>query len=195
MDTNERIQALFPKPFRLIYVVTLAEHQLSTDIHVENTSSTDTLIFQALLHTYIKAPADEATVSPLQGLKFRDKTDPTPEGRALLQDETRAAVDVKKFTDSVYIDGPGKYTVTWPGGGMQVRAVNFKDVVVWNPQEEGFRIMDMESDGWYGFNKLVIQASNRPFSFLGNVTFVLNLDTWRDLPLSSLERVGLVNKS
>ncbi|KAF9056177.1 galactose mutarotase-like domain-containing protein [Panaeolus papilionaceus] len=148
LDTNERIQALFPKPFRLIYVVTLAEHQLSTDIHVENTSSTDTLIFQALLHTYIKAPADEATVSPLQGLKFRDKTDPTPEGRALLQDETRAAVDVKKFTDSVYIDGPGKYTVTWPGGGMQVRAVNFKDVVVWNPQEEGFRIMDMESDGW-----------------------------------------------
>ncbi|PPQ64270.1 hypothetical protein CVT24_008408 [Panaeolus cyanescens] len=148
LNPNETIQAVFPKAFRLFYVVTLAEHQLSTDIHVENTSQNDLLTFQALLHTYIRAPADQVIVAPLQGLKFHDKTDPTPEGRATLQEESRSAVDVRKFTDSVYIDGPGKYDVSWPGGGMEVKAVNLKDVVVWNPQEEGVKIGDMESDGW-----------------------------------------------
>ncbi|KAN0100625.1 hypothetical protein V8E55_000609 [Tylopilus felleus] len=64
--------------------------------------------------------------------------------------ETRAGVDVRKYTDSVYEDALDKYEVTWPGGGVEIRVSGFKDVVVWNPQREvGSKIGDMEEDGWY----------------------------------------------
>lgn len=61
----------------------------------------------------------------------------------------RASVDVKESTDSVYEDAPQNYQATWPGGGIKLRSVNLKDVVVWNPQKEvGSKIGDMEDGGW-----------------------------------------------
>lgn len=132
----------------MAYVVTLSAHQLSTDLHVENTSPTDNLEFQALLHTYIRAPADSVIVSPLQGLQYYDKTESTDQARATPKTESRAEVDVKAFTDSVYENAPGKYHVTWPNGGLEVKTKNFKDLVLWNPQEEGRKLGDMEPNGW-----------------------------------------------
>lgn len=126
----------------------MAEHQLSTDLHVENPSATETIDFQALLHTYIRAPADNVLVTPLQGLSYYDKTEATDEARSTPKTEIRQEVDVKQFTDSVYQEAPGQYRVTWPGGGLEIRAKEFKDVVVWNPQEEGRKMGDMEADGW-----------------------------------------------
>jgi len=146
--SNEQIQSIYPRKFRLAYVVTLSAHQLSTDLHVENTSPTDNLEFQALLHTYIRAPADSVNVSPLQGLQYYDKTESTDQARATPKTENRAEVDVKAFTDSVYENAPGKYHVTWPNGGLEVKTKNFKDLVLWNPQEEGRKIGDMEPNGW-----------------------------------------------
>lgn len=149
LDPNEEISSVYPKQFHLAYVVTLAAHQLSTDIHVQNTSSDDDLEFQALLHTYIRAPADQVTVAPLQGLSYYDKTESTEEARTTPKVETRSQVDVTKYTDSVYENSPNKYQINWPQGGLEVKAHGFKDVVVWNPQEEGRKIGDMESEGWY----------------------------------------------
>ncbi len=58
-------------------------------------------------------------------------------------------VDVSKFTDSVYEDAPGVYEVKWEGGGVQVKALGMKDVVVWNPRAEaGSKMGDMEEGGW-----------------------------------------------
>ncbi|KAF8203650.1 galactose mutarotase-like domain-containing protein [Pholiota molesta] len=148
LDPNPKISAVYEKPFHLAYVVTLAAHQLSTDLHVQNTSTTDAIEFQALLHTYIRAPAHEVRITPLQGLHYYDKTEATEEARATPKLETRSEVDVKKFTDSVYENAPLKYNVSWPGGGIETKAKEFKDVVVWNPQEEGRKIGDMEPDGW-----------------------------------------------
>lgn len=128
--------------------MTLSAHQLATDLHVENTSTTATLEFQALLHTYIRAPADAVKVSPLQGLQYIDKTEASEEARATPKTEIRNEVDVKVFTDSVYENAPGKYHITWPNGGLEVKAKNFKDLVIWNPQQEGQKIGDMEADGW-----------------------------------------------
>ncbi len=130
-------------------MVTLAVHQLSTDLHVDNPSTTETIEFQALLHTYIRAPAEDVRVSPLQGISYFDKTEADELARATPKIETRSEVDVKQFTDSVYENGPLNYKVTWPNGGLEVKARHFKDVVVWNPQEEGRKIADMETDGWY----------------------------------------------
>ncbi|KDR85000.1 hypothetical protein GALMADRAFT_233547 [Galerina marginata CBS 339.88] len=145
---NERIPTIYSRKFSLAYLVTLAEHQLSTDLHVENTSSSETLEFQALLHTYIRAPADEVKIVPLQGLSYYDKTESTDQARASPKTETRAEVDVKKYTDSVYESAPLKYRVTWPTGGVEIKAKNFKDLVVWNPQDEGSKLGDMEAEGW-----------------------------------------------
>lgn len=148
MDPNPNIDSLYTKPFHLAYVVTLAAHQLSTDLHVENPSSTEVIEFQALLHTYIRAPSESVRVTPLQGLSYYDKTEADEKARATPKIESRTEVDVTKFTDSVYENGPLAYKVSWPGGGVDIRARQFKDVVVWNPQAEGRKISDMEIDGW-----------------------------------------------
>ncbi|KAF8642246.1 hypothetical protein AX16_009521 [Volvariella volvacea WC 439] len=149
LEPTSRISQVYDKPFQLAYVVTLAEHQLSTDLHVTNPSASDVLEFQALFHNYIRAPANDVIVTPLENLLFYDKTEATEEGRSTPKTETRAGVDVRRFTDSVYEDAPGNYEVAWPGGGIGIRTRNLKNVVVWNPQAEaGSKIGDMEDGGW-----------------------------------------------
>ena len=128
--------------------MTLAAHQLSTDLHVTNTSLSDTLEFQALLHNYLRVPADQVVISPLQNLTYYDKTESTEEARATPKIETRAQVDVKRVTDSVYENAPLEYDIRWPTGKIQLKVINFKDLVVWNPQQEGQKIGDMEENGW-----------------------------------------------
>ena len=113
-----------------------------------NTSPSEPLEFQGLLHNYILAPADELRVTPLQGLSYYDKTESTDEARATPKTETRLEVDVKNSTDSVYENAPQRYRISWLNGGLEVRAKEFKDVVVWNPQEGGRNIADMENEGW-----------------------------------------------
>ncbi|KAG8905431.1 hypothetical protein FRB99_008977 [Tulasnella sp. 403] len=144
LDPNDEIKAVFPHPFSLEYVVTLAAHQLSTDLHVSNTSETETLTHQALLHTYFACDASAVTVSPLKGLTLVDKTKNYAE-----YVEERDEVDVVAYTDAVYKNAGGNYTIKYPGGGIHIKTVGFKDVVVWNPREEAGRaIGDMEEGGW-----------------------------------------------
>ena len=148
LEPNDRTKEIYSKLFKLAYVVTLSEHQLSTNLHIENTSGTDTLEFQALLHNYIRAPADLVSITPLKGLSYYDKNEPTEEARALPKVESREEVRVTNTTDLVYENGPLKYKVTWSGDSIEIKVENFKDVVIWNPQEEGRKISDMEPDGW-----------------------------------------------
>ncbi|KAF8078613.1 galactose mutarotase-like domain-containing protein [Lyophyllum atratum] len=150
LEPTEKIRSVYDRSFHLSYVVTLAEHQLSTDLHVTNTSTSppDALEYQALLHNYIRAPANQVLITPLQHLSYYDKTETTEQGKSTPKIELRPAVDVKKSTDSVYENAPQHYEVTWSGGGIAVRSKNLKDVVVWNPQEAGRQIGDMEEGGW-----------------------------------------------
>lgn len=177
--------------------MTLAEHQLSTDLHVENPSATETIDFQALLHTYIRAPADNVLVTSLHGLSYYDKTEATDEARAAPKTETRQEVDVKTFTDSVYEGAPGHYRVTWPGGSLEIRATEFKDVVVWNPQEEGQKIGDMEVDGWYASPVLFSEPESRPLIWrvlIGRSMSALNQDTFAVSSRLSPRSLGWDNK-
>jgi glucose-6-phosphate 1-epimerase len=145
LQPRPSISAVYDKAFELAYVVTLAEHQLSTDLHITNPSSSDTLEFQALLHTYIYAPAHDVTITPLIGKRYVDKVD-----GAAIKNETRPAVDVRQFTDAVYEDAPDTITVSWPNGGLVVKKKNFSTVTIWNPAEvAGSKIGDMEAGGWY----------------------------------------------
>lgn len=151
LEVTPEIEAVFPHRFSLAYVVTLATHQLSTDLHVENTSETSTLTFQSLLHTYFYCDASTVTVSPLNGLTYIDKTNNMAEAL-----EKREEVDVRTYTDAVYKDAPGEYYLWYEGsankgaGGIHIKTKGFKDAVVWNPKEEAGRaIADMEEGGWY----------------------------------------------
>ncbi|KAI9444816.1 galactose mutarotase-like protein [Lactarius indigo] len=152
LQPNPAITKLYAKDFHLAYVVTLAEHELSTDIHVLNPASSETLDFQALLHTYIRAPANEVSITPLLGKRYIDKTESSPEARSTLKEEGRTAVDVRTFTDSVYEDTPSEIKVSWPGGNLALKLSGFTTLTIWNPQEEaGSKIGDMEEKGWERF--------------------------------------------
>ena len=111
-------------------------------------STTGPLEFQALFHNYIRAPSSDVLISPLKGVTYYDKTEATDELKAKGKIEERSGVDVKKFTDFVYENAPGTYEVKWSSGSIGIRTVNFPNVVVWNPQDTGSKIGDMEPNGW-----------------------------------------------
>ena len=64
----------FPHEFKLSYVVTLAPHQLSTDLHVVN-SGKEKFSFQALLHNYLTVPdSSKIKISGIdKGTAYKDK--------------------------------------------------------------------------------------------------------------------------
>ncbi|KAF8898731.1 galactose mutarotase-like domain-containing protein [Infundibulicybe gibba] len=152
LGSNPKVAAVYDKPFNLEYVVTLAEHHLSTDLHVKNTSTAPgALQFQALFHNYIRAPSNQVSITPLQNKRYYDKTETSEEVRNVPKLETRPEVTVTKFTDSVYEDAPEEYKISWPEGGISVKSRNLPNVVIWNPQENGRKIGDMEDEGWEKF--------------------------------------------
>ena len=83
MDRPEGVSVRFISPpppagfdhkFRLAFVVTLAAHQLSTDLHVVNEGSED-FQFQALLHNYLAVPdASKLSITGIdRGTRYKDK--------------------------------------------------------------------------------------------------------------------------
>jgi len=143
LEPNDAIRSAFPQEFHLALVITLAAHELSTDLHVENKSS-QPLTYQALFHTYFACDASQVKVSSLKGLTYLDKTRNYAEVV-----EERDELDVKNYTDAVYKSAPGNYTIKYPGGGVHIRTKGFNDVVVWNPHAEAGRALaDMEDGGW-----------------------------------------------
>jgi len=68
----------------------LAEHELRLS-HAPNPSASESLDFQALLHTYIRAPANEVSISPLPGSRYIDKMEKSVEVTNTLREATRFA--------------------------------------------------------------------------------------------------------
>lgn len=144
-----RIQPKYEREFELAFVVTLAEHQLSTDLHVYNPpGNTQDLEFQALFHTYFRVPASSVKITPLYNLGYYDKTRQSEEEKAVRRIELREEVVIDTFTDYVYENAPGNYKVKWADGEINIKSKNLKDVVIWNPQEQGKKLADMEDGGW-----------------------------------------------
>jgi glucose-6-phosphate 1-epimerase len=139
----------YPFPCKLSYTITLAEHQLTSRLQVDNTGPS-VMAFQALLHTYHRLPAQLVRIAPLKGLTYLDKTEPG----APKKTEARDAVNVHAFTDFVYENArtasSGRYTLTCEGvDRIEVQCTGFDDLVVWNPgQDNGAKMSDMENGGW-----------------------------------------------
>jgi len=144
LEPTAEIKESFPHSFTLSYVVTLAAHQLSTDMHVQNLDEQKVLAFQALMHTYYAADAANVKVTPLKGLTYINKVK-----GGIEEEEERKEVDVLQFTDSVYKDASKQYEIHTGTDTISLKARGLNDVVVWNPgPEAGAKIGDMEDGGW-----------------------------------------------
>ncbi|TIB84558.1 galactose mutarotase-like protein [Wallemia mellicola] len=150
MDNDDGVSVRFilespPKlpPARLIYTVTLTAHQLTSTLHVKNTSSTDVLPFQALLHTYYAGNPNEVGVKGLNGVRYSDKT---TGGETRI--ESNDVVYANKNTDSVYMNTTDEIHLT---NGIKIRKHNLPDTVIWNPSEGAKSMADMHEGGWNEF--------------------------------------------
>lgn len=144
--------ASFPHNIELHYVVTLAGHQLVSDLHVVNKSG-ESFKFQALLHSYIRvADASRVEITGIEaGTTYKDKVlggkvEQTPLG-PLLVDRELDRVYQKVPSREVRIDD-----ATEKGGAVKVRFRGFQDTTIWNPgKESGSKMGDMEDGGWDHF--------------------------------------------
>lgn len=145
-------------PATLVYTVTLTAHQLTSTLHVKNTSSSDVLPFQALLHTYHLGNPRKVGVKGLKGVRYNDKA---AGGSTLI--ESHDVVHADKLTDSVYLSTGNELELT---NGIKIRKHNFPDTVVWNPsvsasisrftsdktlKESAKSMADMHDGGWNEF--------------------------------------------
>lgn len=139
----------FPHPVTLTYVVTLAAHQLVSDLHVVN-KGTEEFKFQALLHTYLRV--EDAAKIQITGIEagtvYKDKTlggkeEQTPLG-PLLVDRELDRVYQKVPSQEIRVDD-----INSNGGSVKVRFRGFQDTTIWNPGEvTGSKMADMEEGGW-----------------------------------------------
>ncbi|WWD22464.1 hypothetical protein CI109_106957 [Kwoniella shandongensis] len=137
----------FQHKYTLAYVITLTEHQLSTDIHITNTGSED-FIFQTLLHNYLAVP--DSTKIKIKGIAegttYKDKV---LGGKLDKWDGSTLTID--REVDRVYQKVPSQEIEVddGAGSGFKVRFRGFEDCTIWNPTETtGSKIADMEDKGW-----------------------------------------------
>ncbi|KAK4688875.1 glucose-6-phosphate 1-epimerase, partial [Tremellales sp. Uapishka_1] len=140
----------FAPPFKLAYVVTLSKHQLSTDLHITNTSDSEDFIFQALLHSYLAVPdIRKISIKGLDaGITYTDKTQNMKEVKW-----DGGELKISAETDRVYKKVPSQHLELDDGEGssLKIRFKGFEDAVTWNPSEGGNNMADMEQDGYKRF--------------------------------------------
>ncbi|ORY22621.1 galactose mutarotase-like domain-containing protein [Naematelia encephala] len=156
MDRDEGVSVRLTSPpppsefnhkFTLSYVVTLTKHQLSTDVHINNTGNED-FIFQVLLHNYLAVPdVKKITITGLdKGIEFFDKAAGgkmgTWQGGELKITQETDRVMWKVPSQEIKVDDG-------EGSGFLVKFRGFEDCTIWNPQEKsGKNMADMEENGW-----------------------------------------------
>ncbi|KAL1407072.1 hypothetical protein Q8F55_006485 [Vanrija albida] len=129
------------------YVVTLAGHQLVSDLHIRN-NGTEDFKFQALLHTYLAVPdASKISLTGIAaGVTYKDKVLGGQEFKA-----PGGSLVVDRQIDRVYAKIPSQEIQVNDGqdGGYKVRFRGFEDATIWNPTAEaGSKMADMEPGGW-----------------------------------------------
>lgn len=135
--STPEIKAVFEPDFALSYTVTLFKTgALETALKVINPSSSETLRFQSLLHTYLRLPEGvqpaDTKIAGLGGLKYVDK----PSGGGIHTQEQDEVV-FEGETDRVYFDAPRDASLEKRDGTpiVQVQKANWADFTVWNPHK------------------------------------------------------------
>ncbi len=174
LTSNDATRAEWPHDFELTYAVTLGMTNLITQLTCVNTGETD-FDFTALLHTYFHVEdIAKATVSGLGKVAYLDNTDEkkqkmqvspvlTFEGevdRIFLRDvkDESTGTARMRYDDLISIGDGGNADVV-------VKAVNFKDLVVWNPgASKSASMPDMEEEGYKRFVCVEVGSVAKPVS-------------------------------
>ncbi|KAJ1986764.1 hypothetical protein H4R33_003179 [Dimargaris cristalligena] len=132
--------------FKLSYLVTLTATTLGTHLAVTNIDKT-AFRFTPLLHTYFATPdIKEVKIRGLQGLNYTDKT---ADNAVVYED--RAALTFDGEVDRIYHGTPDQLlvVVSPPLDVIEVKSINFRDTVVWNPWIEKAQAMSDFADDEY----------------------------------------------
>lgn len=137
----------FQHKYKLAYVVTLAAHELSTDVHVTNEDDKG-FDFQCLLHNYLAVPdSKKISIEGIhQGVQYKDKTKDMK-----MFSWGGGPLTIKGETDSVFQKIPSQELKLdyGNGSGLIIHFRGFEDTTIWNPTEiRGRGIADMEDNGW-----------------------------------------------
>eukprot|EP00611_Tribonema_gayanum_P022379 TRINITY_DN4478_c0_g1_i1.p1 TRINITY_DN4478_c0_g1~~TRINITY_DN4478_c0_g1_i1.p1 ORF type:complete len:303 (-),score=80.61 TRINITY_DN4478_c0_g1_i1:112-1020(-) len=160
LSDSAATRALWPFAFHLRYVVELGETQLTTTLHITNTSDA-AFRCQALLHTYLAVEdISQTAVTGLKGLSYRDQLAETADSAQ----EAAEARAIAEETDTIFMDAgrdvhveSGGITTVVKKSASQTFADGHDapvpvDTVLWNPWEaKGAGMKDLERDGYQRF--------------------------------------------
>ena len=154
---DDATRAVWPHAFAATYAVDVADRALRLALTIENTGPAP-FEFTAALHTYLRvAEIADVRIDGLASVRYRDQT----AGGAERVDET--ALRFAGEVDRIYLDVPGPVRLRDATRTVEVSAVGFPDVVVWNPGESlAATIADLDPDGWRRFVCIEAAAIARP---------------------------------
>ncbi|KAM0748008.1 galactose mutarotase-like protein [Meredithblackwellia eburnea MCA 4105] len=156
LTETQSTQSLYSPHFHLTYTVLLTPLSLLVSLKVTSPSiqpPTTPLVFQALLHAYLRLPSTVhptgVSVSPSSALKGLSYADKVQGGTKFTEERETVVVDGPKGeVDRVYYGAPNQLGLAWDKGGVKVTKKGLADVVLWNPgDEKAASIGDMEEGG------------------------------------------------
>ena len=143
LTDSQPTRAIWPAEFRATLTVRVGGARLVVGFGVENTGASP-FNFTCALHTYLRVhDADKADVVGLQNVRYRESSAP-----GVLRFDPNPVVKAAGPLDRVYVGAPRSLTLREPGRTLGIDAVEFPDVVLWNPGAQAARALsDMEPDG------------------------------------------------
>lgn len=137
---------VFPRHFRLRFVVTVGADGLTMSLETTNTDPVP-FTFGDALHTYL-AVSDirKVQITGLKDHRYRDKV----LGGAV-KTEIAEKVAITGHTDRVYFDTFGPHDLITPEFQLRVHKSNSADTVVWNPDVSAEKLADLAGGQWPGF--------------------------------------------
>ncbi len=127
-------RAIWPYAFRAQLAVQIEGTTLDVTLSIENRHDTS-FSFTAALHTYFRVrDAFSTQIVGLHGLRYRDKLVANAE-----RDDVAYARAIVGEIDRVYYDATGPLEIRETDRRVRVEQRGFRDIVVWNPGENGLR--------------------------------------------------------
>eukprot|EP00730_Choanoeca_flexa_P019377 TRINITY_DN9460_c0_g1_i1.p1 TRINITY_DN9460_c0_g1~~TRINITY_DN9460_c0_g1_i1.p1 ORF type:complete len:342 (+),score=62.48 TRINITY_DN9460_c0_g1_i1:3-1028(+) len=190
---NDQTKAMWDFDFKLRYVVSLSEDELSTTFVIKNTGD-KAFSFETLLHTYFRVPdIRKFKLHGLGGVSYRDQLQSLKEIR-----EERDVITIDENVDRIYMACLATHTLTGVGADrpaskedhssvkprtrITMTKAGLPDSVVWNPWIEKAKAMgDLPDDAYHHF--VCVEA--------GQVSSALSLEpqqTWQGGQVLKVEK-------
>lgn len=144
LEDDDNSWSVWPQGFRVELSVLLSGERLDLELEIENTGHAP-FAFTGALHTYLRvAEVEHCRLHGLQGLTYKDKL---AGGASVV--EAAEALTPDGPLDRIYLESTGPLLLEDGKRSLTIRQEGFRDVVVWNPWDEGCRrLSDMPPLGF-----------------------------------------------